>query len=86
MTIHGRTTRINTHSPERCALTAFAQDAEDNKNFQQTKLSMPVLAVGGEKSFGSTEAAVTRNVATNLREVAQDFLSERIPAAAPSIR
>ena len=48
--------------------TAFAQDAEDNKIFQQTKLTMPVLAVGGEKSFGATEAIVMRNVAVNVRE------------------
>jgi len=48
--------------------TAFSQDVEDNKIFQRTKLSMPVLAVGGEKSFGATGAAVMRNVATNVRE------------------
>ena len=29
---------------------ALAQDAKDNQVFQQAKLSMPVLAVGGEKS------------------------------------
>jgi pimeloyl-ACP methyl ester carboxylesterase len=40
---------------------------EDNKVFQQTKLTMPVLAIGGEKSFGATEATVMRNVATNVR-------------------
>jgi pimeloyl-ACP methyl ester carboxylesterase len=48
--------------------TAFSQDVEDNKIFQRTKLTMPVLAVGGEKSFGATEAVVMRNVATNVRE------------------
>jgi pimeloyl-ACP methyl ester carboxylesterase len=48
--------------------TAFAQDVEDNKIFQKTKLTMPVLAIGGEKSFGATQAAVMRNVATNVRE------------------
>ncbi|WP_213806006.1 alpha/beta hydrolase [Granulicella sp. dw_53] len=47
---------------------AFSQDADDNKLFQRTKLTMPVLAVGGEKSFGATEAIVMRNVATNVRE------------------
>ena len=47
---------------------AFSQDVEDNKVFQQTKLTMPVLAVGGEKSFGATEAVVMRNVAVNVRE------------------
>jgi hypothetical protein len=48
--------------------TAFSQDVEDNKVFQRTKLTMPVLAVGGEKSFGATEAVVMRNAATNVRE------------------
>jgi pimeloyl-ACP methyl ester carboxylesterase len=47
---------------------AFSQDVEDNKVFQQTKLTMPVLAVGGGKSFGTTEAVVMRNVAVNVRE------------------
>lgn len=47
---------------------AFSQDAEDNKVFAHTKLTMPVLAVGGGKSFGATQAAVMRNVAVNVRE------------------
>jgi len=47
---------------------AFAQDVEDNKLFARTRLTMPVLAVGGEKSFGATEAVVFRNVATNVQE------------------
>ncbi len=29
---------------------------------------MPVLAVGGEKSFGAIEAVVMRNVAVNVQE------------------
>src|SRR5205823_2003564 len=48
--------------------TAFGQDVEDNKIFQRTKLTIPVLAIGGEKSFGATQAAIMRNVATNVRE------------------
>ena len=47
---------------------AFSQDADDNKAFARTKLPMPVLAVGGGKSFGATEAVVFRNVAVNVRE------------------
>jgi pimeloyl-ACP methyl ester carboxylesterase len=47
---------------------AFSQDVEDNKTFQQTKLTMPVLAVGGGRSFGATQAVVMRNVAVNVRE------------------
>ena len=54
---------------------AFAQfntirkDAEDNKLAMATKLAMPVLAIGGEKSFGANEAAVMRNAATNVTEL-----------------
>lgn len=64
--------------------TAFAQDVEDNKMFQRTKLSMPVLAIGGEKSFGATQAAVMRNVASDVREAvipnAGHWLMEESPA------
>jgi hypothetical protein len=48
--------------------TAFSQDAKDNELFEQQKLTMPVLAVGGEKSFGSLQAVILRHVATNVRE------------------
>ena len=48
---------------------AFDQDAIDDKAFvAQGKLTMPVLAVGGEKSFGPTMAVVMRAAATNVQE------------------
>ena len=48
---------------------AFDQDAIDNKAFLAAgKLEMPVLALGGEKSFGLTMAAVMRFAASNVRE------------------
>jgi pimeloyl-ACP methyl ester carboxylesterase/uncharacterized RmlC-like cupin family protein len=47
---------------------AFSQDAKDNKVFEQTKLTMPVMAVGGQKSFGPLQAVIMRNVATNVQE------------------
>ena len=34
-----------------------------------TRLTMPVLAIGGGKSFGSSEAVVMRNVATDVTEI-----------------
>ena len=46
--------------------TAFSQDVKDNEIFQRTKLTMPVLAIGGEKSFGATEAVVMHNVAEDV--------------------
>lgn len=48
---------------------AFDQDAIDNKVFvAQGKLTMPVLAVGGEKSFGPMMATVMRFAATDVQE------------------
>jgi pimeloyl-ACP methyl ester carboxylesterase len=70
---------------------AFAQfrsirkDSEDNKKAIATKLSIPVLAVGGEKSFGATQALVMRNAAMDVTEVvipgAGHWLMEEEPAA-----
>jgi pimeloyl-ACP methyl ester carboxylesterase len=47
---------------------AFTQDATDNKALLAAngKLSMPVLAIGAEKSFGSGMADELRFVATNV--------------------
>lgn len=54
---------------------AFAQflsirkDAQDNAESIKTKLTMPVLAIGGQKSFGANEAVVMRNAATQVTEL-----------------
>lgn len=48
---------------------AFRQDAKDNLEAMKTKLTMPVLAIGGEKSFGPLEAVAMRNAATNVTEL-----------------
>ena len=55
---------------------AFAQDAVDNKALlaSRGKISMPVLAVGGEKSFGSA-------MADDVRFVAGDVTVGIIPAS-----
>src|SRR5262249_6744355 len=48
---------------------AFDQDARDNRAFlAKGKLTMPVLAIGGEKSFGPTMAAVMAAAATDGEE------------------
>src|SRR5882672_8170239 len=48
---------------------AFDQDAIDNKAFMtKGKLSMPVLAIGGDKSFGATMAKIMQFAASNVRE------------------
>jgi pimeloyl-ACP methyl ester carboxylesterase len=47
--------------------TFNTKDAADNKAFRaQAKLTMPVLALGAEKSFGPAQAEVMREVATNV--------------------
>jgi pimeloyl-ACP methyl ester carboxylesterase len=64
---------------------SIRQDAEDNRVSMATKLAMPVLAIGGEQSFGSNEAIVMRNAATNVRELvisdSGHWLMEEQPAA-----
>lgn len=65
---------------------AFDQDAIDNKVFvARGKLAMPVLAVGGEKSFGPTMAVVMRAAATDVTELviprSGHWLMEEQPAA-----
>jgi pimeloyl-ACP methyl ester carboxylesterase len=48
---------------------AFDQDAIDNRAFVAAgKLAMPVLAIGGEKSFGPMMATVMRAAASNVTQ------------------
>mgnify|MGYP002251356785 FL=1 len=67
---------------------SIPQDAEDNQKSLATKLTMPVLAIGGEKSFGPNEAIVMRNAATNVQELvvpnAGHWLMEEQPQATVS--
>jgi pimeloyl-ACP methyl ester carboxylesterase len=62
---------------------AIRTDAVDNKDAPSHKLTMPVLAIGGEKSFGANEAIVMRNAATNVTELvvpgAGHWLMEEAP-------
>jgi len=65
---------------------AFDQDARDNQAFLAAgKLAMPVLAVGGERSFGKTMAEIMRFAASDVREgVIPDsghWIMEENPAA-----
>ena len=49
---------------------AFSQDAADNRTFlAKGKLQMPVLALGGEATFGPMIGAVMRCVADNVEDV-----------------
>ena len=46
---------------------AFDQDALDNQRFLANgKLAMPVLALGGEKSFGTTMAKIMQFAASDV--------------------
>ena len=48
---------------------AFEQDAKDNAAFAKTKLTMPMLVLGGEKSGGDFLIAQGKMVATNVEGV-----------------
>ena len=62
---------------------SIRQDAVDNQASLTPKLAMPVLAIGGEKSFGNNEAIVMRNAADHVTEVvvpgAGHWLMEEAP-------
>lgn len=66
---------------------AFDQDAIDDRAYIESggKLSMPIYAIGGEKSFGPMMATVMRAAATNVTEgVVPDsghWIMEENPAA-----
>ncbi len=65
---------------------AFDQDVIDDRAFLAAgKLTMPVLAIGGAKSFGPTMAVVMRATATDVTEAvvpdAGHWLMEEQPAA-----
>ena len=66
---------------------AFDQDARDNKAFlaAKGKLAMPVLVVGGEKSFGPMMATVMRFAASDVTEAvipeSGHWIMEENPAA-----
>jgi pimeloyl-ACP methyl ester carboxylesterase len=69
---------------------AFDQDAIDNKAFlAEGKLAMPVLAVGGAKSFGPTMAAVMRFAAADVTQAvipdAGHWLMEEQPDATVAV-
>jgi pimeloyl-ACP methyl ester carboxylesterase len=64
----------------------FAQDAVDNKAFAaKGKLTMPVLAIGADKSFGTGMADDLRFVATDVTSAvianSGHWLMEEQPAA-----
>ena len=48
---------------------AFDPDAKDNAEFAKTKLAMPMLVLGGEKSGGDFLISQGRLVATNVAGV-----------------
>jgi pimeloyl-ACP methyl ester carboxylesterase len=50
---------------------AFSQDARDNPELlaAKGKLTMPILAVGGDHSFGPTMAVVMRAAGTDVKEL-----------------
>jgi len=69
---------------------AFDQDALDNKQLlARGKLPMPVLAVGGEKSFGPQMATVMRFAAGDVHEAvipnAGHWLMEEQPEATTTV-
>ncbi len=83
-----RYARPGARHPAFAQFLSFPKDAETNQKVVDHKLPMPVLAIGGAKSFGVNEALVMRNAATNVsEEVVPDaghWLMEEAPEALTS--
>lgn len=62
---------------------AFWQDADDNKTFAQTKLKMPVLAIGAELSVGTALAQSLEPLAEDLRGLVFEGCGHFIPDEQP---
>ena len=62
---------------------AFWQDAEDNKRFAETKLKMPVLAIGAELSVGTALAQSLQPLAENLRGLVFEGCGHFVPDEQP---
>jgi pimeloyl-ACP methyl ester carboxylesterase len=46
---------------------AFQEDSKQNEEYFKSKLSMPVLALGGAQSLGPVMVNMVKEVATNVR-------------------
>lgn len=64
---------------------SFQQAASDFARFSQTKLSMPVLSIGGEKANGDALGRQVTLVASNARSVTLPFSADR-RAGPPTLR
>ncbi len=63
---------------------AFPRDAEDNRAaIARGRLAMPVLAIGGERSFGAIMTAVMRSAADDVREAVIPGAGHWLMAEAP---
>jgi pimeloyl-ACP methyl ester carboxylesterase len=68
---------------------AFYHDADQNVAFAKTPLTIPVLAMGGAKSFGGLEPQFARALATNVQTSnipdCGHWIEDECPAAANAI-
>jgi pimeloyl-ACP methyl ester carboxylesterase len=62
---------------------AFWQDAEDNRSFGETKLTMPVLAIGGEMSLGRLLEQSLEPLTKDLRGLVFEHCGHFIPDEQP---
>ncbi|AXC12076.1 putative hydrolase [Acidisarcina polymorpha] len=62
---------------------AHRMDAEHNREYASTKLSMPVLTVGGTASFGADLEGEIRPLAKNMRAVMIEGCGHYVPEEQP---
>jgi hypothetical protein len=63
---------------------AIPQSAAHNKRLSQRKLPMPVLAIGGAKSFNQSVAVAARQFADDVTGAVVDYCGHWIPEEQPA--
>ncbi len=70
----------------RCSLSYYRTlptDRADNRAWGETKLTMPVLAIGADGGYGPASAQTMRRVATNVRDMLIERSGHYIPEQQP---
>ncbi len=63
---------------------AFFDDADQDNAYGRTKLTMPVLAIGGAQSFGDASRQMMHTVAANVRGVVLPRCGHYVPEEQPA--
>jgi pimeloyl-ACP methyl ester carboxylesterase len=64
---------------------AYFEDKQQGQQYAQTKLTMPVLAIGADRVFGAAVEACLKNGAENVKGVAIENCGHFVPEEQPEV-